>query len=99
MAFSKSSHSGAPRSWLENTVMPMLFRVCRHGRYARWAVLVGDRLYDEYLGREAAVLGAIQAVKDARTAKKRKPGIARAVYACTGSLPRHSLKRCADDTL
>ena len=45
---------------------PMLFPFCRHGRHSRWAVLVEGRPYGEYLDREAAVLDAIEAVKDAR---------------------------------
>ena len=65
MAFAKSLPSGAPRSRVENTMRPMLFPVCRHGRHSRWAVLVEGRPYGEYLDREAAVLDAIEAVKDA----------------------------------
>jgi len=48
--------------------MPMLFRVCRDEREGRWVVLVEDRLYGEYLDKEEAVLDAIDAVRDARTA-------------------------------
>jgi hypothetical protein len=44
----------------------MLFRVCRDGREARWVVLIGDRLYGEYLDKEVAVLDAIEAANDAR---------------------------------
>lgn len=46
--------------------MPMLFRVCRDGRQARWVVLVEDRFYGEYLDKDGAVLDAIEATMDAR---------------------------------
>jgi hypothetical protein len=45
--------------------MAMLFRVCRDERQ-RWTVLVQDRLYGEYLGKDEAVADAIDAVNDAR---------------------------------
>lgn len=44
----------------------MLFRVCRGERQARWMVLVQDRLYSEYLGKDEAVADAIDAVDDTR---------------------------------
>jgi hypothetical protein len=44
----------------------MLFRVCRDERETRWIVLVEDRLYGEYLGKDDAVADAIDAVNDAR---------------------------------
>jgi hypothetical protein len=44
--------------------MAMLFRVCRDERQ-RWTVLVQDRLYGEYLGKDEAVADAIDAVNDA----------------------------------
>ena len=46
--------------------MPILFRVRRYGREARWVVLVEDQVYGEYLDRKCAVLDAIEAVTDAR---------------------------------
>ena len=45
--------------------MAMLFRVRRDERRA-WVVLIEDQLYGEYLGRDQAILDAIEAVKDAR---------------------------------
>jgi hypothetical protein len=46
--------------------MSMLFRVCRDERQSRWMVLVEDRLYGEYLGKDEAVADAIDAVNDTR---------------------------------
>jgi hypothetical protein len=46
--------------------MPVLFRVRRVGRQARWVVLVGDRVYGEYLDKQGAVLDAIEAAKETR---------------------------------
>ena len=39
---------------------------CRDEQEARWIVLVEDQFYGEYLGRDQAILDAIEAVKDAR---------------------------------
>ena len=61
--FPLSIRPGPP--YADGTLMAMLFRVCRDERQA-WIVLVGDQLYGEYLGKDQAVLDAIEAVKDAR---------------------------------
>ena len=45
--------------------MAMLFRVCRDEK-ARWTVLIDDRPYGEYLGKDDAVLDAIEAASDSR---------------------------------
>src|SRR3954452_6941698 len=100
MAFAKSLPSGAPRSRVENTMRPMLFPVCRHGRHSRWAVLVEGRPYGEYLDREAAVLDAIEAVKDARGNGHEAEALDRSSgLRLSETLPSHPSKRCADDTL
>jgi hypothetical protein len=51
----------------ESTFMAMLFRVRRDERRA-WVVLIEDQVYGEYLGKDQAVLDAIDAVKDTRAA-------------------------------
>ncbi|MGH7066149.1 MAG: hypothetical protein ACREET_18915 [Stellaceae bacterium] len=43
----------------------MEFRVCRHGREARWVVTLGDSVYGAYLDKEQAVLDAVDAARDA----------------------------------
>ena len=48
--------------------MPMLFRVWRDEREGRWLVLVEDRLYGEYLDKEAAILDAVEAAQEACSA-------------------------------
>ena len=54
----------------EGTHMSMLFRVCRDERQSRWMVLVEDRLYGEYLGKDEAVADAIGAVNDTRRRRR-----------------------------
>jgi hypothetical protein len=45
---------------------PMMeFRVCRHGREARWVVTVGDSVYGAYLDKEQALLDALDAAREA----------------------------------
>ena len=62
----KHDLSYIPRTFdRESTLMAMLFRVRRDERRA-WVVLIEDQLYGEYLGRDQAILDAIEAVKDAR---------------------------------
>ncbi len=47
--------------------MPCLkFKVRQTGRGRNWVVLVGGKLYGRYLGREEAVLDALDAAEDAR---------------------------------
>lgn len=48
--------------------MARLFRVCRDEQQRCWIVLVEDRLYGEYLGKDEAVADAIDAVNDTRAA-------------------------------
>jgi hypothetical protein len=43
----------------------MEFRVCRHGREARWVVTLGNSVYGAYLDKEQAVLDAVDAARDA----------------------------------
>jgi hypothetical protein len=42
------------------------FEVHQTGRGRNWVVLVGGKLYGRYLGREEAVLDAVDAAEDAR---------------------------------
>ena len=48
--------------------MPVLFRVSRVGRQSRWVLLVGDRVYGEYLDKQGAVLDAIDAAAEKQEA-------------------------------
>ena len=41
------------------------FRVCRHGREARWIVRLGKSIYGSYLNKEQALLDAVDAARDA----------------------------------
>ncbi len=43
----------------------MEFQVCRRGREARWVVTLGNAVYGAYLGREQALLDAVDAARDA----------------------------------
>ena len=45
--------------------MAMLFRVCRKGSPARWAVMVEGQLYGEYVDKEQALLDAVEAATEA----------------------------------
>jgi hypothetical protein len=42
------------------------FRVCQEGRRQKWVVRLDGVIYGGYLGREDAILDAIEAAKDVR---------------------------------
>jgi hypothetical protein len=48
--------------------MAMLFQVCREGLPAHWVVLVDGQLYGYYIDKDQALLDAIEAARDARSA-------------------------------
>ena len=61
----------------------MEFRVCRHGREARWVVTLGNSVYGAYLDKEQALLDAVDAARDALASRPRSAGLGRAT-----ALPR-----------
>ena len=44
--------------------MQVMFQVCQRGREARWTVTLGNMIYGAYLGKEQALLDAVDAARD-----------------------------------